>query len=129
MKHHDQTNMGGKIEAFLTTHWSLIEHIQSDEDKDQALIGLLFERYWKSVYCYLRRKGYDNEQAKDLTQGFFHEIVLNRNLLQRADQTKGRFRAFLLHALDQYLINEKTRERAKKRCRGHYRHKHRRRIL
>ncbi|MFC1604524.1 hypothetical protein ACFL5F_05800 [Planctomycetota bacterium] len=115
MKHHDQTNMGGQIEAFLTTHWSLIEHIQSNKDKDQALIGLLFEKYWKPVYCYLRHKGYDNEQAKDRTQGFFHEIVLNRSLLQRADQSKGRFRAFLLHALDQYLINEKTRERAQKR--------------
>lgn len=115
MKRHDQTNMGGEIETFLTTHWSLIENIQSNEDKNQALISLLLERYWKPVYCYLRRKGYENEQAKDLTQGFFHEIVLNRSLVQRADQSKGRFRAFLLHALDQYLINEKARERAKKR--------------
>ena len=115
MERHDQTNMGGEIESFLTTHWSLIENIQSDEDKNQALISLLLERYWKPVYCYLRRKGYNNEQAKDRTQGFFHEIVLKRDLLQRADQSKGRFRAFLLHALDQYLINEKVRQRAKKR--------------
>ena len=114
MERRDQTNMGGEIETFLTTHWSLIENIQSEEDKNQALISLLLERYWKPVYCYLRRKGYDNEQAKDRTQGFFHEIVLNRSLLQRADQSKGRFRAFLLHALDQYLINETVRERAKK---------------
>lgn len=113
--HHDQTDMGGLREAFLTTHWSLVENIQSDNDKDRVLIGLLLDRYWKPVYCYLRRKGYDNEEAKDLTQGFFHEVVLNRDLIQRADQSKGRFRTFLLHALDQYLLNEKRRQTTQKR--------------
>jgi RNA polymerase sigma-70 factor (ECF subfamily) len=112
---HDKTDMGGAGESFLTTHWSLVEHIRSDEETDQALIGLLLERYWKPVYCYLRRKGCDNEEAKDLTQGFFHEVVLNRNLVQRADPTKGRFRTFLLHALDQYLINERRRQGRQKR--------------
>jgi RNA polymerase sigma-70 factor (ECF subfamily) len=62
----------------------------------------------------LRQKGYDNEQAKDLTQGFFHEIVLRLDLIQRADQSKGRFRSFLLFALNQYLLNEKRRESARR---------------
>jgi len=115
MKGRDQTSMGGEAETFLTTHWSLIEDIQAGQDKDRALIGLLLERYWKPVYCYLRRKGCDNEQAKDLTQGFFHEIVLNRDLVQRADQAKGRFRSFLLHALNQYLIDEQRTQAAQKR--------------
>jgi len=110
MKHKDQTDMGGPKETFLTTHWSLIENIQQKTDKDRYLIGLLLERYWKPVYCYLRRKGYHNEEAKDLTQGFFHEIVLNRGLVNRADSSKGRFRSFLLHALDQFLIDRMRRE-------------------
>lgn len=115
MRHNDQTDMGGERERFLTTHWSLIDEIQSDSDRDRALIGLLLERYWKPVYCYLRRKGYGNEQAKDLTQGFFHEVVLNRHLIDRVDSSKGRFRSLLLHALDQYLIDEKRKETARKR--------------
>ena len=114
MQRRDYTEMGGAGGAFLTTHWSLIEDIKQRPDPDRALIGLLLERYWKPVYCYLRRKGYDNEQAKDLTQGFFHEIVLNLNLIQRADQSKGRFRSFLLYALNQYLLNEKRKETAQK---------------
>src|SRR5512136_3003846 len=97
----DQTDMGGTAETFLTTHWSLIEGVQKHADPDRALIGLLLERYWKPVYCYLRRKGYKNEDAKDLTQGFLHEVVLDRQLIQRADPAKGRFRSFLLHALKQ----------------------------
>ena len=119
MQHRDYTDMGGTCGTFLTTHWSLIEDIEERPDQDSALIGLLLERYWKPVYCYLRRKGYDNEQAKDLTQGFFHEIVLNLNLFGRADQSKGRFRSFLLYALNQYLMNEKRRETAQKNIPRH----------
>jgi hypothetical protein len=115
MAYRDRTDMGGARETFLTTHWSLIEDVREHKDKDQALIGLLLERYWKPVYCYLRRKGFDNEQSKDLTQGFFHEVVLNRHLVERADQSKGRFRTFLLHALNQYLADEQRKETAQKR--------------
>ena len=116
MRHDQITDMGGTGEAFLTTHWSIIENVDSsDEDRNQALIGLLLSKYWKPVYCYLRRKGHNNEQAKDLTQGFFHEVVLGRNLIQKADQSKGRFRSFLLIALNRYLITTRTSQAAQKR--------------
>jgi RNA polymerase sigma-70 factor (ECF subfamily) len=115
MKGYDQTSMGGIGKAFLTTHWSLIEKAQANEEGNRALIGLLLKKYWKPVYCYLRRKGYDNEQAKDLTQGFFNEIVLGRGLIEKADQSKGRFRSFLLLALNRYLINIKEQETVQKR--------------
>ena len=115
MKRKDKTEMGGEKESFLTTHWSLIEGIKQHQDKDQALIGLLLERYWKPVYCYLRRKGYRNEEAKDLTQGFFHEIVLSRHMVERADSSKGRFRSFVLHSLGQFLIDQKRKGSAQKR--------------
>jgi RNA polymerase sigma-70 factor (ECF subfamily) len=114
MSPKDQTDMGGPRQTFLTTHWSLIEGIQQHQDGDRSLIGLLLERYWKPVYCYLRRRGYQNEEAKDLTQGFFHEIVLNRRMVDRADASKGRFRSFLLHALEQFLIDRKRRESTQK---------------
>ena len=115
MKRHDQTSIGGVGEAFLTTHWSLIEKAQSSEEGSRELIGLLLKKYWKPVYCYLRRKGHNNEQAKDLTQGFFHEVVLGRGLIKKADQSKGRFRPYLLLALNRYLINIREEETAQKR--------------
>jgi len=98
MGYHDETSMGGTAKAFLTTHWSLIKDIKSDDERNRSLAGLLIRRYWKPVYFYLRRKGYNNEQAKDLTQGFFHEVVLSRKLVQTADPAKGRFRSLLLSA-------------------------------
>ena len=116
MARDEYTDMGGTGEVFLTTHWSLVEEAGSAEvDKSRALIGLLLDRYWKPVYCYLRRKGYGNEQAKDLTQGFFHQVVLGRNLIQKADRSKGRFRSFLLSALNRYLINAHEAQTARKR--------------
>ena len=115
MKGHDRTSMGGDRGTFLTTHWSLIEGVQKHQDDDRALIGLLLERYWKPVYCYLRSRGLDNEQAKDLTQSFLHEVVLNRHLIERADTSKGRFRSLLLHALNQYVVDERRKETARKR--------------
>lgn len=107
--------MGGTGDAFLTTHWSLIDGVNRGEDSDRALISLLLHRYWKPVYCFLRYKGYGNEEAKDLTQEFFHEVVLNRSLVSRADPAQGRFRSFLLHALEQFLIDCLRKQSAKKR--------------
>jgi RNA polymerase sigma-70 factor (ECF subfamily) len=116
MKPYEQTSMGGTRGSFQTTHWTAIEEIGSNDDRsNRALVGDLLKTYWKPVYCYLRHKGCDNEAAKDLTQGFFHEVVLGRELIQQADRTKGRFRTLLLRALDRYLVSVHRKETARKR--------------
>jgi hypothetical protein len=43
---HDPTDMGGTAETFLTTHWSLIEGIQKQQDPERAMIDLLLKRYY-----------------------------------------------------------------------------------
>ena len=109
--------MGGKNVTFRTTNWTEIHHAKTyDETQRKAIINNIVRNYWKPVYCYIRGKGPSNESAKDLTQGFFHEIVLGRRLLEKADQSKGRFRTFLLTCLDRYLIDVHHRETASKRC-------------
>ena len=116
MKGHDQTSMGGKRDAFLTTEWSVIDLIRDGRKSSSvALTNDLLRKYWKPVYCYLRRKGYHNEQAKDLTQGFFHEVVVGRSLIEHAEQSRGRFRAFLLTALQQYLAGVHRKQSTQKR--------------
>jgi RNA polymerase sigma-70 factor (ECF subfamily) len=117
MRAEDKTDIGGIQEAFLTTHWSLVDSIDTsnDADKNRGLVGLLLKRYWKPAYCYLRRKGYDNEEAKDLTQGFFHEVVLGRQLIEKADRSKGRFRSYLLVALNNYISTVHAAQTAQKR--------------
>lgn len=110
-----QTSMGGNHGAFLTTEWTVIDHIRSgDKTSSTVLMNDLLKKYWKPVYCYLRRKGFDNEQAKDLTQGFFQEIVLERALIEHADKSRGRFRTFLLTALQQYIAEVHRKENSRK---------------
>ncbi len=111
--------MGGAEEAFLTTHWSVVDKIAANGDTpDGDLANELLKNYWKPVYCFLRRKGYGNQQAKDLTQGFFQEVVLSRGLIERADRNRGRFRTFLLSALEQYLARVHRKQTAQKRVPG-----------
>jgi len=116
MKADKYTSIGGAKRTFGATHWTVIESIASkDCIGSRALVGDFLKAYWKPVYCYLRHKGYNSEKAKDLTQGFFHEVVLGRELIQRADRTKGRFRTLLLRALDRYLVSIHRKETAQKR--------------
>jgi len=68
----DKTTMGGSREMFQTTCWTeIISAKTTDQARQKLIINNLLSRYWKPVYCYLRRKGHSNESAKDLTQGFF----------------------------------------------------------
>ena len=114
-KHLDKTSIGGSIERFQTTHWSEIFNAKTtDVVRRNTIINALMRKCWKPVYCYIRRKGYDNERAKDMTQGFFHEIVLDSDLIRQADPAKGHFRTFILTALDHFLIDIYRKEKARK---------------
>jgi len=111
----DDTEMGGSRGRFPTTHWSQLAAVGGSVGVEhRAVLNLIIERYWKPVYCYIRRRGWDNEQAKDLVQEFF-TTWLQRNLFGQADPARGRFRAFLLSSLDNFLSNVRHAARAKKR--------------
>jgi RNA polymerase sigma-70 factor (ECF subfamily) len=58
--------------------------------------------------------GRSDEEAKDLTQGFFAHLI-EKNVLARADPKRGRLRTFLITALNQHVIGEWRRETAGKR--------------
>jgi RNA polymerase sigma-70 factor (ECF subfamily) len=91
---------------FTTTHWSAVRmagHGSAPEAKE-ALENLC-RAYWYPLYAYVRRKGYAEEDAKDLTQQFFARL-LQGDRLALADPIRGRFRTFLLTALNHFLINE-----------------------
>jgi RNA polymerase sigma-70 factor (ECF subfamily) len=73
--------------------------------------------YWQPVYAFVRRKGYDRDQAQDLTQAFF-ATMLEKNYLGDADRERGRFRTFLLTAVKHFLANEWDQAHALKRGGG-----------
>ena len=73
--------------------------------------------YWYPLYAYVRRRGTRAEEAKDLTQEFFHRL-LAKDYLRAADREKGKFRTFLLVAMKRFLANEWHRSIAQKRHPG-----------
>jgi len=103
------------MEHFATTRWTLVLDAQTAlTPRGQQALATLCEEYWYPLYAYLRRRGHSAEDAQDLTQGFFASL-LEHHALHAVDKTRGRFRSFLLAALNHYVSNAGDRDRAKKR--------------
>jgi RNA polymerase sigma factor (sigma-70 family) len=108
---------GGQAK-FFTTHWGLIAAASAEDTKlAQAALGDLYRTYCYPVYAFIRRRGYDRPDAQDLTQDFFVHL-LEKATLGRADAQRGRFRSFLLGALDHFLAHAAERAHARKRGGG-----------
>ena len=103
------------MQHFGTTPWTLVLDAQSAlTSRGQQAIASLCELYWYPLYAYLRRRGHSADDAQDLTQGFF-AYVLEHHALDVVDRTRGRFRSFLLAALNHYVSNTRDKDRAEKR--------------
>lgn len=104
--------------VFHTTHWSVITTAQG-QDPTAAFEALtkMCSAYWLPLYAYARRRGYTPEQAEDLTQDFFRQL-LSRDSLRGLNPTLGKFRSFLLTCLKNFLANDHDRANAKRRGGG-----------
>ena len=104
--------------AFVTTHWSIIISAGgSDTTRARDALARLCQTYWYPLYAYVRRRGYSPHDAQDLTQAFFAQL-LERQSLAAADPERGRFRSFLLGAMNHFLVNAWQKARAQKRGSG-----------
>ncbi len=112
----DDTLIGGSQEQFPLTRWSALVAVRSENAEErQRSFAVLVAAYWKPVYKYLRLKWRkSNEDAKDLTQGFFTQ-ALEKGYFQNYDPAKARFRTFLRTCLDGYVANVNKAESRLKR--------------
>lgn len=99
--------------AFMTTRWSLVIRAGKEGEEEGALADICRD-YWYPLYAYVRRRGFPEHDAQDLTQGFFQEILAG-GMLGRASEDHGRFRSYLLGAVGNFLANERRRNGAAKR--------------
>jgi DNA-directed RNA polymerase specialized sigma24 family protein len=107
-------------ELFTSTRWTVVlEAGDSATASAHAFSALseLCQIYWRPLYAFLRRQGYGPEDAQDLTQGFFADLIETR-AYTRADREKGRFRSFLLGALKHFIADARDRGQALKRGGG-----------
>ena len=110
------TDIGGPRHKFPVTNQSAIAGARSD---DQIIRRRAFDTiltsYWKPVYKYVRLKWQaSNEDAKDLTQGFFAN-AFEKNHFASYDATKASFQTFLRTCLDGFVANERKADRRLKR--------------
>jgi DNA-directed RNA polymerase specialized sigma24 family protein len=116
-RNHANSNPRGD-RPFAATRWSvvLVAGHRSSPDSRRALESLC-QAYWYPLYAYVRRRVPDGNDAQDLTQAFFAEL-LAKNYVGAATAERGRFRAFLLSSLKHFLSKEWERARAQKRGAG-----------
>ncbi len=115
----DDTDIGEGSGKFPATRPSAVLAAQSPHavERERGL-AVLVETYWRPVYKYLRlRYRENNEDAKDLTQGFF-ALALEKEFFAAYDPEKGSFRTYLRTCLDRFVANEKKAASRQKRSPG-----------
>lgn len=102
---------------FPTTIWSEVDRTRSyDSQVAITALGSLLERYSPPLRVHLQSKfRADEDRAADWLHGFIERKILLAELLRKASRDRGRFRTFLLNALDNFVVSELRKEQAKKR--------------
>lgn len=109
-----------QAQVFVTTHWSVVlAATGADTTRAQAALEHLCRIYWYPIYHFVRRQGRSVHDAQDLTQEFFAQL-LEKKWVAAADQSRGRFRSFLLMVLKRFLTVEWRRANAQKRAGDRY---------
>ena len=115
----ERTQNDGGAANFHTTHWSLVlaAACRNQAPEGRTALAELCQVYWYPLYAHVRRRGYDPEDAKDLTQSFFLHLI-EHEALTHVDSRKGKFRSFLLASLNNFLAVAHRRDNAIKRGGG-----------
>jgi RNA polymerase sigma factor (sigma-70 family) len=103
--------------AFTTTHWSVVLTAQGQSSAANEALEKLCRTYWRPIYAFVMREGRTVEDAQDLTQGFFAQLVERRDFAA-VRREKGRLRSYLLTSVKHFLASEQRRAMAVKRGKG-----------
>jgi DNA-directed RNA polymerase specialized sigma24 family protein len=96
-------------------HTSLSEIMRASGGGPEAhdALASLCEKYWSPLYAFLRHRGRSKEDAQDLTQGFFEQL-LKRRAFEKFDPSRGKLRYYLLVALKNFETVVYRGQRAQK---------------
>jgi RNA polymerase sigma factor (sigma-70 family) len=109
---------GTKDYRFTPTHWSMVLAAGQNSAPEAAqAIEKLCSTYWYPIYAFIRREGCSPHDSQDLTQGFF-AWLLQSDQLRTADPQLGKFRAFILARVKNYLSDQRKKAHALKRGGG-----------
>lgn len=100
--------------AFPTTRWTVLLDLKGAKPKREQALTDLCQTYWYPLYAFVRQRGRSPEDAEDLTQAFFAQL-LSGNGFDRAEQDRGKLRSYLLGAMTRFLTSRYRYDTAKKR--------------
>ena len=108
------SSSAGGLLRFETTQWGVVSAAASQGEESRDALEDLYRSYCYPVYSFVRRRGYQRQDAQDITHDFFLHL-LEKEAFSRALAGQGKFRTFLLRALEFFLQHADRRARAKKR--------------
>ncbi len=98
-----------------TTRWTIV--LEAGRDAAAArnrAFAELYTTYSPPVYEFIRAMGRPDEDARDLTQGFFATRLFEKNDVSAVDPARGKFRNWLLTAVKHYVFNQHAKDTAQK---------------
>jgi hypothetical protein len=112
---HDAGDPGAV--SFPTTQWSEIARAADvDPQAKRAALGRLLATYLPALRAHLViQRRLPADRADDVLQSFICDQVVADDLVSRADRMRGRFRTFVLVALDRYAARVHRHDTAQKR--------------
>ena len=91
------------------TMWDVL-----DSGDDSAALRYLCEKYQRPIHRWFVRRGYTEDKAQDLAQGFL-AVQIGKGRVTMRRQSDKRFRFWLVRCLKSHLVNEERRAHAEKR--------------
>jgi len=114
MRRNNGCTMNEFGDPLESTCWTMVLAAGGRGTQQHQALSELCQVYWAPVFGYLRSRCRSDDEASDLTQQFFLEL-LQRDTIAAADPSRGRFRAFLLTTAKHFLSNQRRRASAEKR--------------
>jgi RNA polymerase sigma factor (sigma-70 family) len=103
--------------SFHTTRWSRVMAARGASTEAHIALAALCEAYYEPVQAYIAYTTRDLGDPRDLTHEFFARILAGA-ALDGAEPRRGRFRAYLLGAVKNFLSDNRQRANAAKRGEG-----------
>jgi RNA polymerase sigma-70 factor (ECF subfamily) len=100
--------------SFVATRWTLVLRARGGSAESRAALGELCEAYYAAVHSFIRRVEPDPENARDLTQAFFADLLAQQHM-GAVEPGRGRFRSCLLGAVKHFLAESHRKAGAAKR--------------
>lgn len=103
-----------RVPSFHTTRWTRVSLAKINSEDGQRALADLCDTYYEPVVAYLRRVLHDPDEAREMSHAFFEEM-LSGGTLRTAEQSRGRFRSYLLGSIKHFVSHQRQASQRIKR--------------